>query len=205
MTTYRNEVRGSLPDGEQYSWSIHTSNTTTGSLAAASSAFETFFNDIWTGGDGAVAIAPNFPATVTVDELVTTQLNDATGKNVAQITVQLAELGTGVGDGLPQEVAVCVSLRTDLPTRAGRGRFFLPMTLLTTCIGSRLDPGVSSAFASSIAHGMTTLVTAGYIPVIYHRVSRAVTPIISVDCGDVFDAMRSRRDKLRENRTTRFI
>ncbi len=202
MTIYRHEASGALPDGETYTFGIHTSRAAS-TVEAAEAAWASAIADLWLGSaPPADAIGHLYPAAVTLVETVTTELDPVTGKNVAQVQSAHSLAGTGAGGALPQEVAVCVSLRTALPTRAGRGRFFLPSPILTTCVASRLDPDAQDSILNAAALMLGDMITSLFVPVIYHRTTKTSTVVTRVDVGDVFDSMRTRRDKLREVRVT---
>jgi hypothetical protein len=200
MTIFRHEARGSLPDGEFFTFGIHSSKVA-GVIADAAAAWKNAVDSLWLGDNPPTdGINQFYGPSVSVDELVTTELDATTGKNLLQETQSYTGPGTGTGDNLPQEVAVCVSLRTPLPTRAGRGRFFLPSPLLTTCVASRLDADTADAIALAAINCLATMQVATYPAAIYHRSTHTATLITSIDVGDVFDSMRTRRDKLREVR-----
>lgn len=200
MTFYRNEAKGSLTNGEQWTFTLHTQKTA-GVLADAHSAWVAAVNDLW---DGITppddSITQLFCDSLTVDELVTTELDAVTGKNVAQTRSQPALAGTGTADCLPHEVAVAVSLRTALPTHAGRGRFYLPSPTLDECVEARLRSSAQLSILNASVLMLEDLITSTYVPVIYHRSSKTGTVLTSIDVGDVFDSQRRRRDKLVEVR-----
>jgi len=205
MTFFRHEATGTLPDGETFTFGVH-SEKAAGNIAAAHSAWASAVDDLWNGtATPADSIKQLYPSTITVDELVTTELDPITGKNLLQERSGVSLAGTGSGGALPQEVAVCVSLRTNLPTRAGRGRFFLPSPILTVCIGSRLGSTAQGQILAAAALMLGDMVTSTYPVVILHRSTMTSDLVVSVDVGDVFDSMRTRRDKLREVRVSQAV
>lgn len=202
MTIFRHEATGTLPDGESFTFGIH-SEKAAGNIAAAHSAWAAAVDDLWNGtATPADSIKQLYPSSIHVDEVVSTELDPITGHNVLQERTGVSLVGTGSGSALPQEVAVCVSLRTSLPTRAGRGRFFLPSPILTTVSASRLASTPQGQILAAAALMLGDMNTATYTVVILHRSTMTTDEVVSVDVGDVFDSMRTRRDKLREVRVS---
>lgn len=202
MTVFRNTAGGSLINGERFTFSLHTEKAA-GDVASAASAWASAIDLLWNGlASPADSIKQLYPAATIVDELVTTELSPTTGRNVAQAISTPALAGTGAGAALPPQTAVCVSLRTALPTRAGRGRFFLPAPIVAESSAGRLGATPQGQILAAVT-GMLGLLSDNLYPgVIYHRDPRTTTALVSVDVGDVFDTIRRRRDKLIEARMT---
>jgi hypothetical protein len=205
MTIFRHEAIGALPDGEQFVFGVH-SEKAAGSLSGAHSAWAAAVDDLWNGtATPADSIKQLYPSSIHIDEVVSTELDPITGKNLLQERSGVSLVGTGSGSALPQEVAVCVSLRTNLPTRAGRGRFFLPSPIVTTVSASRLAGTPQGQILAAAALMLGDMSAATFPVVILHRSTMTTDLVISVDVGDVFDSMRTRRDKLREVRVTAVV
>jgi hypothetical protein len=63
-----------------------------------------------------------------------------------------AVAGTGAGIALPNETAVCVTLRTPLGGRSGRGRMYLPgFTVAAVGAGNIITPAVTAAVTTWVA------------------------------------------------------
>jgi len=199
MTVYRNVAKGSLIDGEQWTFSVHTEKAA-GVTDDAATAWGTAIGLLWNGvATPADSIKQLYPAGTTVDELETTELSALTGKNVSQATSSPALAGTGSGAALPPQVAVCVSLRTALPTRAGRGRFFLPAPIVTVSSAGRIGSTPRGQILAAAEGMLQSLSDSGYPAVVYHRNDLTTTSVTTVKVGDVFDTIRRRRDKLIES------
>ena len=198
MTVFRNVARGSLIDGEQFTFSVHTEQAG-GDITSAASAWADAIALLWDGAaPPADSITQLYPAGTTVDELVTTQLSPTTGKNVLQAVSSPALAGTGSGAALPPQTAICVSLRTALPTRAGRGRFFLPAPIVTVSSAGRIGSTARGQVLAA-AEGMLNSLQSNLFPaVVYHREDFTTDIVTGVKVGDVFDTIRRRRDKLVE-------
>jgi len=108
--------------------------------------------------------------------------------------------GGAGGDPLPGEVALSVSLRTSLPTRAGRGRFYLPNPQTSVIIAGLFSNPFVADVVEAAQLGLDGLVADGYPAVIYHATTKTSTPLTSVDVGNVPDVQRRRRNKLTEAR-----
>lgn len=201
MAFYRGTVKGHLEGGEIFNFTMHFSGVT-GQAATGATDLADAVTLMWNGTNTPAGnITALYPAAIGVDSVVMDEL-DSSGHNVSQGREALALVGTGTDEPLPPQNAVVVSLRTDVPTRAGRGRFFLPSPVVTTVLDQRLD----SAAQGDILHGalaMLNHMNGGTLnPVVYHRFDPTVTPIVSIDVGDVFDTQRRRRNKLVETRVS---
>jgi hypothetical protein len=202
MPIFRCQAIGSLPAGESFSFGVHTEKGA-GTISAAYAAWADAVDLLWNGvASPDDSIKQLYTPGVTIDELVVTQLDPDTGKNVLQERGSVSLVGTGSGDALPTEVAICVSLRTALPTRAGRGRYFLPNPRLATCVGTKLDATAQGQVAAASAGMLGDLSTIGYPAVILHRRTLTTDVVTSTDVGDIFDVQRSRRTQLRESRVS---
>jgi len=201
MAFYRGTVKGHLEGGEVFNFTMHFS-ATTGQAATGASELADAVTLLWSGTNTPAGnITALYPAAIGVDGVVMDEL-DSSGHNVSQGRQSLALVGTGTDEPLPPQNAVVVSLRSNTPTRAGRGRFFLPSPVVTTVIDQRLD----SAAQTDILHGAQAMLNhmngLGMTPVIFHRFDPTVTEVVSIDVGDVFDTQRRRRNKLVETRVS---
>jgi len=201
MAFYRGTVKGHLEGGEIFNFTTHYS-AVTGQAATGATALADAVTLMWSGTNSPAGnITALYPAAIGVDRVVMDEL-DSSGKNVSQGRASLSLVGTGTDEPLPPQNAVVVSLRSDTPTRAGRGRFFLPSPVVTTVIDQRLD----SAAQTDILHGaqamLNHMIGLSFQPVIFHRFDPTETDVVSIDVGDVFDTQRRRRNKLVETRVS---
>lgn len=119
MTYFRVSQQGILPSLDVWVSNFHvqSSNTLAAVHTAASSGLASFWNNTYK--------AYCTPGT-TLTQVVTTELDIATGKNKqAQLTTNNIA-GTGVAPSLPNQCCVLVSLRTANAGKSGRGRQYLP-------------------------------------------------------------------------------
>jgi hypothetical protein len=122
-----------------------------------------------------------------------------TGAVLFTLMAGTAFTGLATSSPLPPQVAVAVTLNTAIVSRRTRGRYYLPppITAASTALG-RLLSGDQTAIANAIAAAHTVEGTAGAALVVYSRAGRSVEPCTTIAVGDVFDTIRTRRDKLVE-------
>lgn len=198
MAIFRHVISGTTP-GEIWTWTMHTDSTL--EVDAAQAAWTTAVSGYLE--DGSPPLTNSFPTSVVATQTSTALLSGATG---AQVTRRISAInipGTSADEMLPYQIAVAVSLRTDLATRAGRGRFYLPPVSTTLLADGRIPAANVELLADRSQDFLQALATAGLDPVIYHRASNDSTPVTSVDVGDVFDTQRRRRNSLIEVRESR--
>jgi len=201
MAFYRGTIFGHLEGGEIFNFTLHM-RAVTGQAAVMSTDLASAVTAMWSGtnspaGNLTALYAPEIGVDgVRVDEL------DSNGHNVSQGRDTLSLVGTGTGESLPPQNAVCVSLRTDLPTRGGRGRFYLPSPVVSTVLDQRLDSSAQTDIKNGALAMLNSLRSNTWTPVIYHRNANAADDIVSVDVGDVFDNQRRRRNQLVETRVS---
>ncbi len=198
MTLFYARFSGALPSGEIWNSGIHVSgiDTLADVLTAAGDAASAW----WEGSGPTDGYNTIVNAATTLDDIVVYQLDGSTHKATARAEAAGPGAGTGSGSCLPQEVAVCATLRAAAPGPAGRGRMYLPSPLVSTILASsRLDATIQAQIAQNIADMIVSFQGNALTPVI-SSVGRADRTIISVDVGDVYDVQRRRRDKLVETR-----
>lgn len=148
MTFFRGSFQGSLPQGDQFVSNLHilSSQPLSSVNATFVGAAETFWNAL------KVYLSP----TTVLDNLVTTELDPATGKNAFATVKAEGIVGTGVAPSVPQQTCILVSLRTPNASKAGRGRQYFPAPVIGV-----LDPTgtISSAAAVAIDAAYTAMMT----------------------------------------------
>jgi hypothetical protein len=133
--------------------------------------------------------------TTGTNQIVTDQLDPLTWKNAAQATSAFLRAGVSTGKAPSPRACLVIGFRTALPTRAGRGRMFLPSPSADhyAATGKFIDADMST-IADEFATAVTTM--RGVItPVIAHRSSRTWTPINRVTVGDIPGTQRRRTNK----------
>lgn len=157
----------------------------------------------WTGGTGVpTSLDGLYSAGTTLAFLEVNQLVPGTGRNAAQRVGSIALPGVAVDDPLPPQCAIVVSHRTTVPTRAGRGRIYLPATSLATAVAGELDSAIPAVIANCMVHAYRAINAGGNAVVVYHRSTDTADDIVSIDVGSVFDTQRRRRNSLSETRAS---
>lgn len=203
MTVYSFRYTGTLPGGEQFNTGLHTVSPTADITAAMGIAIgfaQRLFLDTGSGGTSYLSLCD---VSTTVTTATVTELDPVTGKAIAK-REQLVSgyVGTGVGNPLPQEVAVVLTLRTLTPGPSGRGRLYMPApTVEQVGADARLITAAQDKCLASILAGLDYLVLANYVPILFTK-AKPNRSIVRADVGNVFDAQRRRRNKLIEVRVT---
>ena len=194
--SYQLRFGGGLAGGDiwNFSWWC-TSGQSIDTVHAAAS---TWAGAFWTGGYDAI-VTPD----VTLTTLSTLLINDADGKQQQRRDQAFALSGVNVSGNLPADVAICVSLRTDLANRRGRGRFYLPQPAINQLDGSngRMTAACQGDVLDALSTAWGGFVSTG-VPVVYSRAARNTNPIERYDVGDLFDTQRGRENAMLEARVS---
>lgn len=195
MTLFHMVLEGTTNDG---GWSFGVWTTNTGDDAAAAlTKFQTAVAAMWASGIDAFIsdqIAYTAQKVVTVDQ--------STGKQITRADGAVTDAGADTGESLPPQVALAVTLRTALATRAGRGRIYLPPFAVSQVVNSRMNATNKGTTLTAVKGMFDTLISDGHTPVLYGRTAHTVTPITTLALGDVFDTQRRRRDAYAETFTS---
>jgi hypothetical protein len=202
MTTWYMKLTGGTPQGDEWQFGLHVTNT---GLAVADvlAAWSTAASLLWSGdGEDVAGIGSLYDSATTVGDAVVLSLDPATGKGTAKGVEALSLAGTNEGDPLPPKVALVVSKRTAVPTRAGRGRIFLPAPSVNNDQAGSLSSDTTAAVIAAVQAMSLSLVASELTQVIYHAATRTTTPMTSWDVGNQWDTMTSRGSHLVETRTS---
>jgi heme exporter protein D len=120
-----------------------------------------------------------------------------------------AQAGTGLGDMMPSQNALAVSLTAGVRPNGTpfKGRFYLP-PLSTAVLGAdgTLDTLATSALADAMKAWLDALSAGGYVPAVWSRtVASLQAPVVSIRVGNKVDTIRSRRNALPEVYQQRMI
>lgn len=201
MALYQHRFQGSCASGDAFGfswWSDSTSN-----LATVQAAAVTWAATLWAGAVAGSGWEDQITSGVVLNRIATSLINVADGKQTQIAEDTVAQPGVAIGDALPADVALVVSLRTDLANRSGRGRFYLPQpAALTLTADGKYDTALATTLCDSLEAAWTGYTSAGS-PVVYSRTMRAIQPVVSFDVGNLFDSQRRRENALSETRTVR--
>ncbi len=194
MTFFRHRAIGPGSAGDVWVTTLHSEGA--GLIDAAHAAWEAIWSAFWVGTYGPL-VTPQQQIT----QLVTDQLDPLSGKNVVQQQSAPHYVGTGAGKTVSPRSCLILSFFSALPTRAGRGRMFLPSPDSThyAATGEFVD-GLNQTIADAWKTAMFGQFDAqGMHPVIYHRSTKTGTNITGVKVGTVAGTMRSRTNKVQNN------
>lgn len=199
---YQNILEWALPPGDTAQTSVWWLVGDTATPATVLTEFTSDFVDVvWPSSSG--GIKGEFPNGVTLQRLMTRQINVSTGETIGVAEALISRNGTGSGTPLPPECSPCLSLRTAVAGPSGRGRVYLPPTIVgaLSAVGG-IESGHATTLADGWADGLIslnanttfTLSTVG----VYSRKLHAVNAVTAVRCGTTFDAQRRRRNAASE-------
>lgn len=198
MALYQNRFIGTLPEGDTFTFSWWTDSTQ--DLATVQAGNVQWAQDLWAGAVAGQGLQDLLPSSCVLTTVRTGLITQETGQQQAvdEDTVNLP--GVATGNSLPNDVALVVSLRTNLANRRGRGRFYLPSLVATTLTAAgRLDPTAQQNIVDSLANAWNGYTGVGD-PVVYSRTQRTIEDVISFDVGDLFDTQRRRENKVAQSR-----
>lgn len=193
MALFKHTLQGTFP-GEVWSFGLHTSGNLT--VSAAETAWATAVGGFWTSAG--LLFANEVVATATT----TAELDQATGKQLTRVETGSSLIGSATTESLPYQCAPAVSFRTNLATRAGRGRFYAPSLAVEFVAGGKMTSAAQTALLAGAEDMVNSLTAAGLTTVLYGRTSHATQEVTRVDVGDVIDTQRRRRNKLVESRVS---
>jgi hypothetical protein len=201
MTLYLHRFTGSLAAGDMFTYAWHANSGR--SLALAQLAAVGWNADVWNGASAGNGYKDHVTAGVSMLTVTTVSINPATGKQINRADTNQVIAGVAAGNALPGKTSTIVSTRTELATRAGRGRFHMPQPAVSqvTSTGRVLADLVSDLIDSLVA-AWTGYNTATDIPVIYHKALGTTDVITNFDVPDLFGCLTTRDNKVLAARST---
>ena len=201
MALYQHRFFGHTAGGENWMFTWWADSAR--SLASAQAAAVTWINTLMSGATAGNGLEDHMATTVGVDGVTTVEITSLTGHQVSREDTAVSRDGLSASGTLPNDVALVVSLRTATPTRAGRGRFFLPPMVLTdVAADGRVATDAITDLIASLTSAWTGYNSASDSPVVYSRSQRLSRNITSFDIGDLFDTQRGREGNMIEARTS---
>lgn len=193
MALFKHTLQGTFT-GEVWSFGLHTTGSLT--VSAAETAWATAVGGFWAATDSI------FAAEVAATATTTAELDQATGKQLTRVETGSSLVGTATTASLPYQCAPAVSLRTNLATRAGRGRFYAPSLAVEFVAAGKMTSIAQTALLDGAVDMLNSLTASGLTAVLYGRTTHATQEVTRVDVGDVIDTQRRRRNKLVESRVS---
>lgn len=201
MVLYQHRFLGHTADGDNwmYSWWA-TSNR---NLVDAQAAAVAWNAALWAGATATNGLEDHITAQVGNDSVTTVVVDVLTGLQSARLDTAQAIVGVAAGSALPADVALVVSLRSNLANRRGRGRFYLPQPAASqVTTNGRVLADFITDVGASLQAAWDTYNTATDIPVVYSRTARSTQPIVNFNIGNLYDTQRGRESSQIEARTT---
>jgi hypothetical protein len=196
-TIFLNVVSCVLGTGEAAEFTFYTDCT---NIAGAVDAAEDFMVALSTDA----AFRAVFYTNVTFGPVKVSSVDQATGHVIATAMGTTSFSGSGLEGSLPPQCAIVVTLRTAFAGPSDTGRIYLPQPSVTiTNSAGRLLDATAQSIADSVGDAFTALNANGSALTginVYSRKNRLITPVLSVDVGNVIDTQRRRRDGLVEVR-----
>ena len=199
MPLYQHRFHGATASGDQwvFSWWSDTSltiDTSHGNAVAWADAF-------WNAGGVGPGYGAYCTAGVVLNRISTGEITESTGQQQTLRETSVGHAGVAVGNALPADVAIVVSLRTVLANRSGRGRFYLPQPATNVLAADgTLDPVVQQDLVDIASNAWAAANSGGEIPVVYSRTLRSTQAISSFNVGSLLDTQRRRENALTESR-----
>jgi hypothetical protein len=198
VTIFLHKASGPGTAGDVWNVTLHTSGAA--NLATAHSAWQTFFTAIFTN-----ALQALWPNETSCTGLATVTLDAVTGKQTSATASGVALAGVGTGATLSARDCIVLSKRTALPTKAGRGRMYLPAPDATHLTATGLLTGTdAAAIANAIGTAMTTLKATSQ-PVVYHHATKTVDNITYVAVGQILGSQTRRTNRVFNAYSTKTI
>jgi hypothetical protein len=187
-----------------YSWGFTHPTWTNAEQAVGAGA-------VWIARFLSVNGAANILVPSTVHNSVRAVTYNTDGSTSSAYTLPITPIAggsTSETNSLPYEVSPCVTLRTALSTRRGRGRFYLPPPMRQAVVGNGLWGSIIAASGSgsivySVGEAMDNFEsTSGGEVVVISKVTGSVITnrVTRVEVGNIPDAQRRRRNRQVETR-----
>jgi hypothetical protein len=194
MALFRHTASGTTP-GEVWSFTMHTEGLL--SVGDANQAFADGLTAAWAAG-GMIDVTT---ADVDLTLASTAEIDPLTDLQLTRSELVMALTGDEAGEMLPFQVAVVISLLTNVANRHGRGRFYLPPLATGTVDTGRLSAAAIGILDVAWTAFFDSINTDGLQPQVRNRTAHTSIPVSTARVGNVFDTQRRRRNKLTETYT----
>lgn len=196
MTYFKLAYSGTLPAGDVWVTGFHVLSTDT--IDAVHALTVTWWTTFWEGPIGGTGYKALCSAGVASVASATYQLNDnAPFRTVGTRRSINTVVGTDTANSLPQECAPLISLRSNEPGPAGRGRMYLPPSSVDT-VAANGSLSTASVNAIEAAAEAAWLATNGAIftPVVFQRGTLVRPVIVEANVPQVMAVQRRRVNKV---------
>lgn len=199
MPVYRHKFSGVCAAGDEWSYQWYADSIR--DIATAHSAAVVWQQTVWNGATAGNGYKDHTAVNVLTSSVITAQINVSDGKQLARRETGLTIAGVAAGNSLPADVAVVVSLRSELPQRTGRGRFYMPQPAVSSVTADgKLQSDLVNDLEASLLAAWAAYNTGVDRPVIYSPTFTVTRPIISFNIPDLFATQRRRENKVKQIR-----
>lgn len=201
MALYKHVFQGKCAAGDIFTY--HWFADSVRSLADAHSAAVVWNDTLWNGATAGNGYQDHCSPDVAMQEVVTTQIDPATGKGLAQRRSGQSIAGVVAANALPADVCMVVSLRSALPQVTGRGRFYLPQPAVNqmTTTG-RWAADFVNDIIDCLNTGWGAYETVNDHLVIYSPTFRVTRDVVGFNIPDLAGSQRRRENKVPATRTS---
>lgn len=199
MPLYLHRFIGKCAAGDQFSYGWHANSIR--SIDDAHAAAIVWNQVVWNGATAGNGWRDHVTADVSMLDVITVEKNVADGKQLAARETGQVIAGVAAGNAMPADVALVVSLKTALPQRTGRGRFYLPQPAVSagTALG-RVSADTQNDVVAALAAAWAGYNTGVDKPVVYSPTFRVIRTVTTFNVGDLWDTQRRRENKVTELR-----
>lgn len=203
MANYLTQLRGTIVPNTLAEIFTHSLAIVSASSAAV---VATEVRDAWQAQWVAEVppLSADFPPGITYTEATAAEilnLFDGTLAAAQHVPFSPNRPGTAVGEMLPSQTAIAVSLVAGLRANGTpmKGRFYLPApTEAATDANGMLQLAVQQRIADYMGQFITTLQASGHTPCVWSRTEGRLSTLDGIRVGNKFDTIRRRRNSLPE-------
>lgn len=201
MTVFKHVLGGPQAAGDQWSSGFHSASATL-DLAAAHGLFAAQAATAF----GANGISTFWSAGTQLTDLITYQLDPATGRATNVVRGSLNVVGTAAGNNPSPRDTIVVGLRTALPGVGGRGRMNLPAPSVSNFTAAGL---IAQATRQGVADRVRTMLDAmadaGCPAGLFKGTVDTVLVFTSVTVGAVAGSQRRRSNKIAQQYVSAYL
>lgn len=174
MTIYRCVASGVFASGETWSFRQHFDSSA--SISVIQGDWFAQLHSAWT--NGTFGLETLYPVGTELTLSSSAALTGVPFREGLKQNGTMTDVGTNVGDSLPEQTCILVSLRTALVGKSNRGRIHLPAPAEGTATGGLLGSTESTRVSSAISALYNGMRLAGHTPVIYNTKVSVHDPVI---------------------------
>jgi hypothetical protein len=181
MTFFKAVAHGVYASGRE--WSFRQIFSSSASLTVVEANWESELMNLWT--NGAYGLETLYPTTTVLqgDSVYELQVNLGPPLRVDAIGLAQSAFsapGTSANDGLPDQDAVLVSLRTAFPGTWARGRTYLPAIDETIVVGDLIGSVPATRVTTAMTALRSNMAAAGHVQVLLNERPTRHDPLLAI-------------------------